>query len=125
MKFYNREPVYTCGACRDTGRVEVWHPATIRFFREEFAAVPPQSWSQWDRDPRWKEYAGPKYRSVVLTCNCGKGQIERKTKLVVYDADKHCLFDPMSGEGLHDWLNREHCYDPVTGEYASGLSPEF
>lgn len=121
MRYMDREPVYTCGSCRDTGLAEIWHPAVIRFFREVFSESPPESWGLWDRDPRWKAWKGPKYRSHVAACNCAKGRVDRKTKLVEYNPDKHCLFDPFSGAGLYEWLNREHCYDPVTGDYDYGL----
>lgn len=122
--YVDRERVYTCGACRDSGLVEVWHPATVRFFREAFSLQAPESWQFWERDERWKEYS-PHYRSVVMACKCARGDVERKTKLMKYDPDKYCLFDAFSGEGLMNWLQEEHCYDTVTGEYANGLSGEF
>ncbi len=123
-RYIDREPVYHCGVCRDTGRVEIWHPATVRFFREVFLEAPPANWGQWERDERWKDYR-PHYLSIVLTCNCERGRVERKTPLVKFDPDKHFPFDAATGAGLYQWLQGELCYDPVNGSPNYGLGGEF
>ena len=115
------ERVYGCGICRDTGFVEVWHKATVAFFRDVLLDSPPESWQFWERDERCR----PHIRSIVMACNCERGNIERKVRLCKYDPDKFCLFDAHSGLGLYEWLKREHCYDPVTGNHDYGLSGEF
>lgn len=118
-KIVDDEEVFSCGACRDTGIVVLWHPSALRFFKREFADSPPEDWTKWFCDPRWRERrrSGQVYESCVVLCNCDRGMLKR-SNMPRYDDSRHVLFgsgDPR--KAIDDFA--------LTPSGGYGLSDEF
>lgn len=92
------EEVYDCGACRDSGIVEVWVPKLLEWAVDAFDPddePPPGTVLSWQRDPRLQDRPKGIPYSCVIACNCARGQSKKKAmRGYVFNPERHVQYDP-------------------------------